>query len=108
MSERKKRDAGIDTAMNNPNNNYDMIVSLARYWLHKQVLPGKLIVSGQVFKAVLENHPNLEPSDKRVMGAVMRQLEREKLLVPAGISTRMRSHMGFAREWKRTRSEASF
>jgi hypothetical protein len=35
------------------------------------------------------------------MGAVMRELSKEKLIAKAGISTRERSHHGMATEWRR-------
>jgi hypothetical protein len=100
MSERIKRDIGINRAKNNPSNNYDLILHNARPWVTRQA-PGTRIVAGQVYRFVVEKNPNLKPHERRVMGAVMRELSKEKLIAKAGISTRERSHHGMATEWRR-------
>lgn len=100
MSERQKRDAAINRAKNNPNNNYDLILHNARPWVARQAA-GTRIVAGQVYRVIMEKHPNLKPQERRVMGAVMRALHKEKLVAKAGISTRERSHHGMATEWRR-------
>ena len=98
--ERSKRDVALQRVADNPNNNYDLILINARaYVLRLHV--GSLIVSGQVFRAIMEKNPNLEPQERRVMGPVMRTLCTEKIIARAGISTRERSHHGMATEWKR-------
>ena len=66
MSEKAKRDSAMRRAANNPNNNYDLILGAARYWLLKQRI-GALVVSGQIFKAVLDAHPDSEPQERRVL-----------------------------------------
>jgi hypothetical protein len=100
MNERIKRDIAINRAKNNPNNNYELILHNARPWVTRQA-SGTRIVAGQVYRFVVEKNPNLKPYERRVMGAVMRELNKEKLIVKAGISTRERSHHGMATEWRR-------
>lgn len=106
--EKKKRDSGISRAARNPANHFDAIVSFARDYLIRKIPPGDWVVSGQVYEAFIEQHPNLKPKDKRVMGQVMLSMEREKYIIAGGQSTRKRSHKGTATEWKRTSFGASF
>lgn len=103
-SEGQKRDTAMARVAGAVSNNYELIASEARRWLTKNILPGTTVVSGQIFKAVMARQPHLRPNEKRVMGPVMRRLEKENLVIRAGISTREREHRGFAREWKRTRT----
>jgi hypothetical protein len=104
MSEREKRNRAMSRAQHNPDNHYDMIKNAARHWLIKKVPEGETVVAGQLFKAVIDRNPNLQPREKRVMGPVMRALSVEKLIAPVGVSNRMRAHRGMAREWKRLRA----
>ena len=102
MSERSKRDAALKRVRNNPNNNYDEIVEGTRRYLLRKVSPGERgIISRDIFRAVIEKSPNIQPQEKRVMGAVMRTVHREKLVSPVG-TVAQGSHKGLVTEWKRT------
>jgi hypothetical protein len=103
MSEAGKRDAAIKRARHNPANHYEEILAAGRRWLTRQT-PGVYVVAGELFRFAIARNPEIEPRERRVMGAVMRSLEKEQLIVKAGISNRVRSHKGLSQEWKRTRA----
>ena len=103
MNQATERDAALQDVAANPSNNFQLILDLSIEIL-RPVPAGKPFISADLYAAVMRRDPNLQPNEKRVMGAVMRQLSKLGWAEMTGriYSSPKRSHVGDAKEWRRT------
>lgn len=100
MSESSKRDAAMELVAGGQNNQYELICDTTEQWLRDEVAEGTTFYAGDAFEAIRLINPEIAPAEKRVMGPVMKRMEKLGILrVVEMTRTATRSHVGLANKW---------